>query len=154
MQKISSIYPFIHTIQQILESHDWKGATPTFDYAHPIISSFPEFVLPLKKSVYSIDSFMTYNQFKSPMARVTTPIFKHTLPNIFLSTLNFWYQSARKQVISSLCSRDMFDLKILESDWPRPFWPNMTEKQTNRFIVFTFGQSEREAREVREVKEK
>ena len=34
------------------------------------------------------------------------------------------------QAISSLCSRDIFGLKILQFDWPRPFRANMTEKQT------------------------
>ena len=38
----------------------------------------------------------------------------------------------KKQAISLLCSRDIFGLKILQSDWPRPIWPNMTEKKTNR----------------------
>ena len=58
MEKISSIHPFILATQQILESHDLKGVTHTFDHAHPIIISYPEFVSPFKKSVYSIDSFM------------------------------------------------------------------------------------------------
>ena len=52
MQKISSIHPFILAIQQISESYDLKGATQTFDHAHPIIISYPEFVSPFKKSVY------------------------------------------------------------------------------------------------------
>ena len=38
MQKISSIHPFIVAVQQILESHDWKGVAPTFYHANPIIS--------------------------------------------------------------------------------------------------------------------
>ena len=31
--------------------------------------------------------------------------------NIFPSTFNFWYQHVKKQTISLLCSRDIFDLK-------------------------------------------
>ena len=54
---------------------------------------------------------MKYSQFKSPVTRVATPIFDHMHPNIFLSTLNFWYE------LSSLRSRDIFDIKILQSDW-------------------------------------
>ena len=46
---------------------------------------------------------------------------------------------AKIQTISSLCSRDIFDLKILKTDWPRPLWPNLTETQTNRFTAFAFG---------------
>ena len=82
---------------------------------------------------------MRHSQFKSPVTKLVTLIFDHTHPNIFLSTLNFWYQYAKKQVISSLCSRDKLDLKILQSYWPRPFLPNMTEDQLNRFTAFTFG---------------
>ena len=84
---------------------------------------------------------MRYSQFKSPMTSAATPIFDHIHPNIFLSTLNFWCQYTKKQAIASLCSRDIFDLKILLSDWQIPFWPNMTEKQTNRnkFTAFTIG---------------
>ena len=28
----------------------------------------------------------------------------------------------KKQAFSSFCSRDIVDLKILQSDWPRAFW--------------------------------
>ena len=72
---------------------------------------------------------------------VAAPIFDHKHPNIFLPPLNFQYQHAKKQAISSLCSTEIFDLKILQSDWTRPFSPNMTEKQsnTNRFTALNFG---------------
>ena len=33
------------------------------------------------------------------------------------------YQHAKDQLISSFCSRDISDLKILQSDWPGVFWP-------------------------------
>ena len=33
------------------------------------------------------------------------------------------YQHAKNPAFPSLCSRDMDDLKILQSDWPRAFWP-------------------------------
>ena len=32
------------------------------------------------------------------------------------------YQCAKDQAFSSLCSRDLVNLKILKSDWPRGFW--------------------------------
>ena len=32
------------------------------------------------------------------------------------------YQCAKNQAFSSLCSRDLVNLKILKSDWPRGFW--------------------------------
>ena len=80
----------------MFESHDLKEASATFDYAYPIIICYSEIVSPCKKSVCSIDSSLRYSQFKSPVTSVTTPIFDHTHPNIFLSTLNFWYQCAKK----------------------------------------------------------
>ena len=82
---------------------------------------------------------MRYSQFKSLETTAVTTIFYQTHPNIFLSTLNFQYQYAKKQAISSLYSRDMVDLKTLQSDWQRLVWPNITEKQSNRFTAFTFG---------------
>ena len=33
------------------------------------------------------------------------------------------YQHAKNWAISSICSRDIFDLKILQPDWPRAFLP-------------------------------
>ena len=32
------------------------------------------------------------------------------------------YQNAKHHAILSFCSRDIFDLKILSSDWPKTFW--------------------------------
>ena len=32
------------------------------------------------------------------------------------------YQCAKNQAFSSLCPRDLVNLKILKSDWPRAFW--------------------------------
>ena len=106
---------FIVAIQQILESHDLRVATLTFDHANPTIS-YQLLAIAIKKSVYYINCFMRYSQFQSSVTRVTTPIFDQTQPNIFLSTLNFLYQHAKKQAISSVCSRDILDIKILQSD--------------------------------------
>ena len=121
MQKISSFHPFIIAIQQMLECHDLKLATPTFDYANPTIS-YQLLAITIKKLVYTIGSFMIYSQFKSPVTRMVIPIFDHTQHNIFLSTL-FRYQHAKMQAISSLYSRDIFDIKILQYDWQDRFSP-------------------------------
>ena len=60
MQKISSTHKLI---QQNLGSHDLNGRV--FYQAHPkiieISFSFPEFAPAWKKSVHSINSFLTYN---------------------------------------------------------------------------------------------
>ena len=98
MHKICSIRPIILAAEQILESYDLKEASATFDHAYCIIICYSEIVSPCKKSVCSIDSFMRYSQFKSPVTRVATPIFDHTHPNIFLSALNFWYQYAKSRL--------------------------------------------------------
>ena len=60
MQKISSIHPFIVAIQQILESHDLEVATPTFDHVNPTIS-YQLLAITIKKSIYTIGSFMRYS---------------------------------------------------------------------------------------------
>ena len=33
------------------------------------------------------------------------------------------YQHAKTEVISSICSGEIVDLKILQSDWMRAIWP-------------------------------
>ena len=33
------------------------------------------------------------------------------------------YQNVKNQAFSSFCSTDTVDLNILQSDWPRTFWP-------------------------------
>ena len=59
-------------------------ATPIFDQVHPQISeitfNFPEFAPAFKKSVYSIDPFLRYSQFWSPVTRLATSISDHTQP--------------------------------------------------------------------------
>ena len=75
MHKINSIHPIILAIQQIFKSLNLKVAPATFDHAHPTTISYFEFVSPCKKSVYSINSYMRYSQFKSPVTRVARPIF-------------------------------------------------------------------------------
>ena len=49
---------------------------------------------------------------------VSKPIFDH--PHLKIS-MNL-HQHAKSQAFSSLCSSDVVDLKILQSDWPRAFW--------------------------------
>ena len=60
------------------------------------------------------------------MTRVATPIFDHGNPNIFRSTFSFheFVSTCEKSsLFLSICSWDIVDLKILQSDWPRGFWP-------------------------------
>ena len=39
------------------------------------------------------------------------------------------YQHAKNQAFSSFCSRDTVDLKILQFDWTRVFWPIFQEPE-------------------------
>ena len=59
------------------------------------------------------------------MTRVSTFISDQNYHNIFNQLLIFinLYQHAKNQLISTLCSGDIFDSNILQSDWPRAFWP-------------------------------
>ena len=76
MQKISSIHKLI---QQILGPHEM--IIPIFEQTHPKIIEttfgFAEFALACKKSVHSINSFLRYSQFQSPVSRLVTPISDH-----------------------------------------------------------------------------
>ena len=38
------------------------------------------------------------------------------------------YQHAKTCTVSSICSGEMVNLKILEPDWLRPFWPISQEQ--------------------------
>ena len=58
-------------------------------------------------------------------------IFDHSQPKKFRLTFNFCnlYQHAKNQAFSLICFGEMVDLKVLKSDWLRPFWtisPNKT----------------------------
>ena len=72
---------------------------------------------------------MRHSQFKSPVTRVAMPNFDYTHLNNILSALDSSVDMQKKQAISSHCSGDIFDLEILQFDWQRLLWSNMTEKQ-------------------------
>ena len=38
------------------------------------------------------------------------------------------YQHAKNEAVSSICSGEIVDLKILQSDWLRAFWPISKEQ--------------------------
>ena len=81
--------------------------TSIFGQAHPKIFeiNFPEFAPACKKSVHSINSFLRYSQFLSPVARLATPISDHTQLLLYM----YSYQHAKNQAISLICSGDMVD---------------------------------------------
>ena len=71
-----------------------------------VVLTFLQFTSVCNKSAQFIHSFI-----HSPCDQCATTISDHTQANIFLSTLNFWYQHVKKCRLSSLCSRYIFDLK-------------------------------------------
>ena len=44
------------------------------------------------------------------------------------------YQNAKNQPFSSLCSGDAVNLKILQFDWPRTFWPISQEPDFSQVL--------------------
>lgn len=96
--------------------------TPIFDHTKQKINeltfSFPEFVTACKNLVHPINSFLRCNLFQSHVSRMATPILNYAQSKIFKSTFNLMnlYQHAKNQAISSFCSRETVDLRILQSD--------------------------------------
>ena len=56
---------------------------------------------------------------------MATDNFDHAHPNFFQPTLISMnlYQHAQNNAFPSFCSGDLVNLKILQSDWLRVFWP-------------------------------
>ena len=78
----------------------------SFDDSLPLIVkvtfSFPEFVSPCKRSIYSINSFLRCSQFYGPGTMVAILIFDHSHPNFLQSTFNFReFVSVCKKLINS-----------------------------------------------------
>ena len=128
MQKISLFHLFILQIQSF--------QSPALNLPHPSLTMLtPKFFNYLlvcvnlcqhaKKSVNFICSFWRYSQFQSPETRLATSIFDHSQPKIFDQLLIFvnLYQHAKNQAVSWIYSGKIVGLKILKSDWLRPFWP-------------------------------
>ena len=73
--------------------------------------------------MYSTCSFLGYSQFNHN--KVSIPIFDHAhLKNYnqLLISANL-YQHAKNKAVSSICSGNIVDLKILQLDWLSEFWP-------------------------------
>ena len=124
--QISSFHKLVLVIQQISEFQDLKGHT-----------HWP----PPPKIVKVTFSFLnlyqhTKNQFIlfiSPWHTTNFGVMGKECPHptlIFFYQLVIFmnlYQHAKNQGFSSSCSRDIVDLKILQSDWLWAFWPIVQE---------------------------
>ena len=53
------------------------------------------------------------------------------ISNQLLIFVNF-YQLARNEAVSSICSREIVHLKILLSDWLKAFWPVSQEQDLSQ----------------------
>ena len=108
-----------------------------FYHSHPevlkVVLTFLQFTSVCNKSAQFIHSFI-----HSPCDQCATTISDHTQPNIFLSTLNFWYQHVKMWRLSSLCSRYIFDLKsfsLIGQYQFDPIWMR-NYQQIHRFYVW------------------
>ena len=61
------------------------------------------------------------------MTRLATHIFDQLL--IFVNM----YQHAEDETVSSICSGEIVDFKIVQSDWLRAFWPLSQEQNFSRY---------------------
>ena len=55
---------------------------------------------------------------------------------------------AKNQAFSSFCSRDTVNLKIVQSDWPRAFWPISQEPDLSKNTSMGFVQEYRKYHKV------
>ena len=61
------------------------------------------------------------------MTRLAAHIFDQLL--IFVNM----YQHAEDEAVSSICSGEIVDFKIVQSDWLRAFWPLSQEQDFSRY---------------------
>ena len=71
------------------------------------------------------------------MIRLATPTFDLAHPKNFRPTFNFceFVSTCKNEVISSICSRETVDLKTLQSDWLRAFWPISQEQDFSQYRI-------------------
>ena len=103
---------------------------------------FPSFSSPnLKNSLFcSFSSLCGHSD--TVYFRVQKPDCRHpylTMPNrkLFNRLIIFvnLYQHAKNEAISSICSREIVDLKVLQSDWLRAFWPKSQEEDFSQYRI-------------------
>ena len=138
MEKIISFHLFIFLVLWL--------ATPIFDHAQPKKFQSPfnlcEIIPACKKSFSFISSFLRYSWFYSSETRLATHSFL-TMPqqkhfNQLLIFVNL-YHHAKNEAVSLICSGEMFDLKIPQSEWLRAFQRISQNKKKNYFWPL-FGQ--------------
>ena len=126
------MHQFQHAKNQLSSLlHSWVHNHPEII---KVVLNFREFTSVCKKSTQFIHSFIY-----SPCDQCATTISDHAHPNIFLSTLNFWYQNVKKY---RLFFHFVLDIYLIWNPW---IWLANTNlalyewETTNRFADFTFG---------------
>ena len=118
--QISSFHKLVLVIQQISEFHDLKGHThfwPPPPKIGKVTFSFLNLYQHTKNQFILFISPWHTTNFRV-LGKVSTPY-----SDIFQSTCNF-HESVSTCKKCKKCSRDIVDLKILQSDWLRAFWPH------------------------------
>ena len=116
-------------------------AMPNFDNNQKkiieITFNFPEFAPACKKSVHSINPFLRYSQFKSPVTRLATPISDHAHTKIFWLALNLceFVSTCKKSgyFIDLLWRYGWLKNPAVQSDWLRTFWPMSKDKNFPKY---------------------
>ena len=127
MRKISLSHLFIFQIQSVLESHHhtrffiWSSQN-IFNYLLICVNLYQHAKNQVSPSVHSWDTQSIW----SPEIWLATPIFWPCPTKTLYEQLSIFmnlHQHAKNEAVSSICSREIVDFKILLSDWLRVFWP-------------------------------
>ena len=120
----------IYELLQILESQDLKGHVyfgPCLPKFTKVIFSFPKFESSVCKNQLNSSLYLWYTADlrvqwpRVPSSFLTMPT--QILSNQRLVSTNLYWHAKKNQAFWSICSRDIVDLKILQFDWRRAFWP-------------------------------
>ena len=103
---------------------------PIFDHAHQI--SITLTFIPFILSWYTANFRVLWPQWPHPFLDTSAPTFS-------LSFKFSWIYKTMQKITISLFSSDIFNLKILQSDWPRAFWP--ISQKSNFFQIWNLNRN-------------
>ena len=127
MRKISLSHLFIFQIQSVLESHHHTrffilSSQNIFNYLLICVNLYQHAKNQVSPSVHSWDTQSIW----SPEIWLATAIFWPCPTKTLYEQLSIFmnlHLHAKNEAVSSICSREIVDFKILLSDWLRVFWP-------------------------------
>ena len=111
MQKVRLCIPSVHSSNKVNCRVPSPDVTPIFDHAQP-------------------KHFQSSFNLREIAPALATHIFNHAHQKLFNQLVIFvnLYQHAKNEAVSSICSGEMLDLKILQSEWLRALWPICQEQ--------------------------